>query len=164
VDFLVLSRASSSVDEPDDELTERHWSYMDRFADGMTARGPILSPDRDSWWGSMHVVSLGSVDDVRAFVDDEPYHRAGRFASHATWRFTDLLGRAMWEHVDVPDLPTYLVLSREPLGLPDEQLLMHGSLSSLDGEPAGFAAAVQLADPSVLGPAEVFAWERGGRR
>ena len=41
-------------------LTEEHWSYMDRFADGMLARGPTLAPDRETWTGSIHIVELPS--------------------------------------------------------------------------------------------------------
>jgi hypothetical protein len=42
VDFFVHSRAAPSAAsvEHDPALDEEHWSYMDRFADGMTARGP----------------------------------------------------------------------------------------------------------------------------
>jgi hypothetical protein len=31
------------------------------------------------------------------FVAEEPYHRAGLFEEHVVWRFTNLLGRTMWE-------------------------------------------------------------------
>jgi uncharacterized protein YciI len=172
VDFLVLSRASSATVRPVDEpgLNERHWSYMDGFADGMTARGPTLGPDRETWTGSMHVVSLPSADDVHAFVSEEPYERAGLFESHRTWRFTNLLGRTMWDHVGRPDQPRFLVLARQAPGLPDEAVIMLGELSTLDGDPAGFALAVQLPDRSALDDldagleAEVHDWEPGGRR
>ena len=84
---------------------------MDRFADGMTARGPTLSPDRESWTGSMHVVALGSVEAVHRFVADEPYARAGLFEAHRIWQFTNLLGRTMWDHVDQASDPTFLVFA-----------------------------------------------------
>jgi uncharacterized protein len=47
IDFLIHSRAAGG--EPDQSLTEEHWSYMDRFADRMTARGPMLADDRETW-------------------------------------------------------------------------------------------------------------------
>jgi hypothetical protein len=50
IDFLVYSRSAGV--EPDDLLTEKHWTYMDRLADGMTARGPTLTADRATWTGS----------------------------------------------------------------------------------------------------------------
>lgn len=55
MDFLVYSRgapvAGDSEDDP--ELDEQHWSYMDGFADGMTARGPTFGTDRQTWTGSL---------------------------------------------------------------------------------------------------------------
>lgn len=70
VDFFVYSRAASV--ESDRSLTEEHWSYMDRFADRMTARGPTLAADRGTWTGSLHVVDLPGADAAREFVEREP--------------------------------------------------------------------------------------------
>jgi uncharacterized protein len=168
VDFLVHSRATAAASRsgPDDELNERHWSYMDRFADGMTARGPTLMPDRETWTGSMHVVDLPSVAAAEAFVAEEPYALAGRFESHRIWRFTNLLGRTMWEHGGLVDQPRFLVFCRDVPDLPHEARIMLGELHSADGEPAGFVAAVQVRDRSDLDglDAEVHDWEPGGRR
>lgn len=170
MDFLIHSHvpAAAARSEPDEELNERHWAYLDRFVDRLTARGPTLAPDRETWTGSMHVVDLPSVDDVDAFVADEPYQQAGLFASHDVWLFTNLLGRTMWEHPGGTVAPTYLVLTRDvPLPVPDEQLLMSGSLRTPSGEPAGYAAAVLLPDRRVLDGlvgAAVHDWEPGGRR
>ena len=172
MDFLVHSRAACSTTSGSDELNDRHWSYMDRFADGMTARGPTLAPDRETWTGSMHVVSLPSVSAVHAFVSEEPYELAGRFASHRTWRFTNLLGRTMWDHSGKPDEPRFLVFARAVPDLPEEALIMLGELHTLGGARDGFALAVQLPDRSALDglddlddlDAEVHDWEPGGRR
>lgn len=168
MDYLVHSRATSdaALTGPDEALNEQHWAYMDRFADGMTARGPTLAADRETWTGSMHVVSLPSDSAVRSFVDDEPYQLAGRFASHRIWRFTDLLGRTMWEHVGRSGEPRFLVFTPVALALPEDRVIMHGALHSLDGSPAGFGLAVQVPDRSVLEGvgAEIHDWEPGGRR
>jgi uncharacterized protein YciI len=170
VDFLIHSRvtAEAARSGPDDALNVRHWAYLDRFADRLTARGPTLAPDRETWTGSMHVLDLPSVDDAHAFVADEPYARAGLFASHRIWRFTNLLGRTMWEHPGDPGGTTYLVFTTgAPLPLADEQLLMSGELRTLDGEPAGHVAAAGVVDRSVLDDltgATTIDWERGGRR
>ena len=169
MDFLVHSRATADAARsgPDQDLTEQHWSYMDRYAAGMTARGPTLSPDRESWTGSMHVVSLPSATAVHEFVSEEPYQRAGRFGSHDTWLFTNLIGRTMWEHPGPGDEPTFLVFAPDRPDLPDERLLMCGELHTLDGAPAGFGAAVALPDRTALDHlaiTEVHAWEPGGRR
>jgi uncharacterized protein YciI len=170
VDFLIHSRVTETASRigPDDELNERHWSYLDGFAEGLTARGPTLAPDRETWTGSMHVLDLPSAAEARAFVADEPYERAGLFASHDVWRFTNLLGRTMWEQPAGVGGTTYLVFTRDaPVPFPDAQLLMSGELRTLDGEPAGFAAAVEVSDRAALDGlvgAAIHDWERGGRR
>ena len=195
--FQVLSRASSTAvasSELDEEaLTEAHWTYMDRYADAMTARGPLLGPDRDSWEGSMHVVDLPSIDAVRAFVDEEPYQRAGLFETHSTWRFVNLLGRTMWEYDDPTDEPRFLVVARpaqgamttDPVPVDDlpadlrRTLIVYGHLRGLeDGVPEGLALALQARSREAvtatldatrsglagLDRRDVFDWEFGGRR
>ena len=195
MDFLVYSRAIPESDQAEhtadeEPLNERHWAYMDGFARGMTARGPTLGPDRDSWTGSLHIVDLPDARAVRAFVDDEPYQRAGLFADHVVLRFNNLLGRTMWEFPDSTQDPKFLIIAqvptsgREAAPLDDvrerlrDLLVVYGALGTLDDRPAGVALAVQvasrgalealLADPSLglsgFGTVEVHDWEFGGRR
>ena len=40
------------------ELAEEHWSYMDRYAERMIARGPTLTDDGETATGSVHIVDL----------------------------------------------------------------------------------------------------------
>ncbi|MFE2184211.1 YciI family protein [Streptomyces sp. NPDC059455] len=40
------------------ELVEQHWSYMDRYASEMIARGPTLSDAEGVPTGSVHIVDL----------------------------------------------------------------------------------------------------------
>lgn len=195
MDFLVYSRAVPESEFPDytsadeERLNERHWSYMDGFADGITARGPTLGPDRDTWTGSLHIVDLPDADAAHAFVADEPYHQTGLFARHSLWRFSNLLGRTMWEFAGAAEDPKFLILAHSgvsdgPVAVADlgsqwrESLVVYGALSTLDDEPAGLAVAVQvpsrdvldelMADPSAGMPdyreIEVHDWEFGGRR
>ena len=171
-DFLVLSRASAAAADVDSaELTERHWSYMDRFADGMTARGPLLDLASESWLGSMHVVALPSFEAARSFVADEPYQRAGLFESHRILAFRNLLGRTMWEYAGAPDGRRFVALGSGPVAVPAEQLIVHGTLSDpATGAPAGFLACAQAPSREALDEwlggldAEVYDWEFGGRR
>jgi uncharacterized protein len=194
MDFLIYSRAVSDSELPEhtaeDEaaLNERHWSYMDGFADGMTARGPTLGPGRDTWTGSMHVIDLPGPDAARTFVEGEPYEQAGLFARHSIWRFVDLLGRTMWEFDAVPGRPTYLVLAHGPGPTPvpgerlaerlRDRLVLYGELHLLDDGPAGLALVAQAASRRALetlladsgldlgGYTEIehHNWEFGGRR
>lgn len=90
MDFFVYSRAApdAATVEHDRSLDEEHWSYMDAFADGMTARGPTLGADRETWTGSVHIVDLPSAEAAREFAEREPYNRAGLFEHHTIRRFT----------------------------------------------------------------------------
>lgn len=167
---------------------------MDRFADGMTARGPTLGTDRQSWTGSLHVVDLPDREAAREFVAREPYNQAGLFEEHLTWRFVNVLGRTMWQFAGVEDEPRFLVLAYSATDLPQdlrpeprgdlrpelrERLILYGELRNVDDdEPVGVALAVQAptreALDALLGQAregharcndvEIHDWEFGGRR
>jgi uncharacterized protein len=175
VDFFVYSRAAPSAAsvEHDRALDEEHWAYMDRFADGMTARGPTLAPDRETWTGSLHIVDLPSAEAAREFVDHEPYNRAGLFEHHTIRRFRNLLGRTMWEFSGAPDEPRFLVIAhRLAAEVPREHLIVHGELLTPDdARPAGVVLALQAATRDVvdelvgeIADTEIHDWEFGGRR
>ena len=167
---------------------------MDGFAAGMTARGPTLGTDRQTWTGSLHVVDLPDADAAREFVAREPYHQAGLFEDHRIWRFANVLDRTMWQFADAEDEPRFLVLARpatdvpqdlKPVPLADlppelrERLIVYGELRDLDyDEPAGVALAVQASTREALDAllvearaglgsfddVEIQDWEFGGRR
>ena len=184
MDFLICSRALASAEDTDDpSLNQRHWSYMDGFADRMTARGPTLGPDRETWTGSLHVVDLDGPDAAREFVVREPYNQAGLFEQHSIWRFTNVLGRTMWQFSGPPDQPRFLMLARgagDPpalAALPSQLrdgLILFGALHDLDDQPAGVALAAQASSREALDAllvdaladqvVEVHDWEFGGRR
>jgi hypothetical protein len=167
---------------------------MDRFAKGMTARGPTLRPDRETWTGSLHVVRLADPATARDFVAYEPYNRAGMFERHSVWRFVNLLGRTMWQFAGSSEEPFFLVLARALDGRPlevvparvvdmptrlSERLLVYGELrdtddNRLDGVALALGAPTRgdldaLLQDERLGLAghaeiEVHDWELGGRR
>ena len=191
LDFFVYSRDAADTAElrDDPELLEEHWSYMDRFAESMIARGPTLDTDRETATGSLHVLALPSVDAAREFVALEPNNRAGVYREHLVWRFENLLGRSMWDFADPATEPRFLVVGRSHLGWPApaetlpaellERLILYGALTTLDGaEPAGVALALQAPDREAvdtlmkdertglgaLSEVEIHNWEFGGRR
>ncbi len=196
MDFLVYSRtARAGVDSKDDpKLDEQHWSYMDGFAEGMTARGPTLGTDRERWTGSLHVVDLPGAEAAREFIAREPYNQAGLFEEHFIWRFANVLGRTMWQFAGAADEPQFLVLAHaaenppkdaSPVPVADlppqlrERLIVYGELRNLDDEePAGVALALQAptreavdallgdgrAGLTVYGDVGIHDWEFGGRR
>jgi hypothetical protein len=157
---------------------------MDRFADGMVARGPTLGADRETWTGSIHIVDLPSAEAAREFVEREPYNRAGLYEHHIIRRFKNLLGRTMWEAARASDEPRFFVIAPTvPLpdftALPRERLIVHGELLTPDGAtPAGGALALQAPTREAVdallrdGQAgldehvdvEILDWEFGGRR
>ena len=167
---------------------------MDGFADRMTARGPTLGTDRQTWTGSLHVVDLPGSGAAREFVARESYNQAGLFEEHFIWRFANFLGRTMWQFASAAGEPRFLVLAHAAKDLPKdprpvpladlprelrERLIVYGELRNLDTEePAGVALAVQVpmresldallgdgrAGLADYGNVGIHDWEFGGRR
>jgi len=194
IEFFVYSRAApgaADIDSP--ALNEEHWAYMDRFADGMIARGPTLAADRATWTGSVHIVDLPSAEAAHRFVEREPYNCAGLYEEHLIRRFDNLLGRTMWEFPEAPDEPRFLVIAHAqaeagenapavPLpdvSLPRDCLIVHGELLSPDGARRvgvvlALHAPTRQAVDTLLGSGrarldehldvQVLDWEFGGRR
>jgi uncharacterized protein YciI len=165
-----------------EELIEEHWSYMDRYATEMIARGPTLAGDDETPTGSVHIVDLPDPAAARAFAFDEPNYQAGVYRDVLLRRWHNTLGRSMW---DFPGGPTagnrYLVLGlgagqAADLELPPDrdELIAYGPLLSDDGTGWLGTAALVLAPDSdtaraVLTPdryadIEVHNWQFGGRR
>jgi uncharacterized protein YciI len=191
LDFLVYSRdtADSAGLRDNQELLEEHWSYMDRFAESMVARGPTLDTLRETATGSLHVLALPSVEVVSEFVAAEPNNRAGVYEEHLVWRFENLLGRSMWDFEGNAAEPRFLIIGRSPLGrvgsveaLPTElleRLILFGALTTIDdAEPAGVALALHAPNRDAVhallqdertglgrfSEVEIHDWEFGGRR
>ncbi|WP_030935447.1 YciI family protein [Streptomyces sp. NRRL S-646] len=165
-----------------EKLAEEHWSYMDRYAAELIARGPTFAGDDETPSGSVHIVDLPDPAAARAFAFDEPNYQAGVYRDVLLRRWRNLLGRTMW---DFPGGATggnrYLVLGfgsgqAADLDIPPDrdELIAYGPLLSDDGSAwLGTAALVRAPDTAkaraVLiaeryADIEVHAWEFGGRR
>jgi uncharacterized protein YciI len=165
-----------------DELLEQHWSYMDRYAAAMIARGPTFAGDGETPTGSVHIVDLPDSAAARAFAFDEPNYQAGVYRDVQLRRWRNLLGRTMW---DFPGGPAggnrYLVLGLGPeraaeIPVPSdwENLIMYGPLLSDDGTVwLGTAVLLRASDrdqacgvlaPNRYAEIEVHDWTFGGRR
>ncbi|MFG3577617.1 YciI family protein [Micromonospora chersina] len=163
------------------ELLETHWSYMDRYAAEMIARGPTFAAGGDTPTGSVHILDLPDPAAARAFAFDEPNYQAGAYRDVLLRRWRNLLGRTMW---DFPGGRTsghrYLVLGlgageATALDVPPDQhdLIAYGPLLSDDGATwLGTAALVRAADrdearavltPERYAEIEVHDWAFGGR-
>ncbi|QIY68000.1 YciI family protein [Streptomyces sp. RLB1-33] len=164
-----------------DELLEDHWSYMDRYAKEMIARGPTLTDDGDTPTGSVHIVDLPDPAAARAFAFNEPNYQAGVYRDVLLRRWRNMLGRTMW---DFPGGRTggnrYLVLGlgsgqAADLAVPPDQddLIAYGPLLSDDGVTwLGTAVLVRAPDPETArailtldqyADIEVHNWQSGGR-
>lgn len=162
-----------------DELLEDHWSYMDRYAKEMIARGPTLEGGTPT--GSVHILDLPDPAAARAFAFDEPGYQAGVYQDVLLRRWRNTLGRTMRDFPGGPDDGNrYLVLglgtgAAADLALPPDrdELIAYGPLLSDDGATwLGTAALVRAPDPdmarSVLtadryAGIEVHTWQFGGR-
>ncbi|MER5964588.1 YciI family protein [Streptomyces sp. NPDC002057] len=163
-------------------LLHEHWSYMDRYAKELIARGPVFAADGETPIGSVHIVDLPDPAAARAFAFDEPNYQAGAYRDVLLRRWRNLLGRTMWEFPGGPaGDDRYLVLGlggARPVDLVPppgrDGLIAFGPLLSDDGATwLGTAALLSAPDPeaarAVLTPdgyaaIEVHGWEFGGRR
>jgi uncharacterized protein YciI len=164
-----------------EELLEQHWSYMDRYATGMIARGPTLAADGDTPTGSVHIVELPDPAAARTFAFDEPNYQAGVYRDVLLRRWRNLLERTMW---DFPGGPTagnrYLVLGlgagpATDLAVPPnrDELIAYGPLLSDNGVNwLGTAVLVRarhadtaraILTPDRYADTEVHRWQFGGR-
>ena len=181
MEFFCYHRDRPGSADLRETLLEDHWSYMDRYATRMIARGPTFANDDEPPSGSVHVVDLPDPAAARAFAFEEPNYQAGVYRDVLLRRWRNVLGRTMWEF---PGGRTggsrYLVLglgSGQPADLdlpPDhDELIAYGPLLSDDGEAwLGTAVLVRAANPdtarAVLTPdryagIEVHNWQFGGR-
>lgn len=169
---------------------ERHWSFIDGYAERLIARGPTLSTPDGEMTGSMHLVDLPDPQAAQVFAFQEPFYEAGVFSEVLVRRWRNELGRTMWEFTGQGG-QRFLVIGhgRSGAGASTEQLdylrseaeqnlIAHGPTFSEDGdwtgtvtllEVADLAAAERLIDSSPAGCAglyeqlEIHHWRFGGR-
>jgi uncharacterized protein len=164
-----------------EELLEEHWSYMDRYAAGMIARGPTFASDDGPPTGSMHIVDLPDSAAARAFAFDEPNYQAGVYRDVLLRRWRNELGRTMWEFPGGPtDGNRYLVIGlgsgeAADLAVPSNrgELIAYGPLLADDGGAwLGTALLVRAPDADTArtvltadqyADIEVHNWQFGGR-
>ncbi|GAA2653669.1 YciI family protein [Paractinoplanes durhamensis] len=183
MDYFVYCRDRPGVMELRWELAEAHWSFMDRYAETMIARGPTLTPDGEAATGSAHIVGLPDAAAARTFAFEEPNYRAGVYDDVLIRRFTNTLGRTMWEFPGGRE--GLLIIAHDPAtaAMPGElvaaedrdRLIACGPLLSDDGTQwLGTAIMAELPDRSAAeammarapvryATVEVHPWRFGGR-
>jgi uncharacterized protein YciI len=186
VDYFFYARDRDGAGPLRQQLVEEHWTFMDRFADGMIARGPTLTGDLEGATGSVHIVDLPDDETARVFAFEEPNYVAGVYRHVEIRRYVDLLGQTMWDFPGERDQRAgrYLILAHakpltawpgvEPV-LERARLIAFGRLLSTDGEDwAGTAVIGEFPEPAavrdlfaatgVYDRVEVLPWTFGGRR
>ena len=179
VEFFCYHRDRPGSATLRDELLEEHWSYMDRYAAGIIARGPTLAGDTPT--GSVHIVDLPDPGAARAFAFNEPGYQAGVYRDVLLRRWRNTLRRTMW---DFPGGQAggsrYLVLGLSTgqaadLAVPSgrDELIAYGPLLSDNGAVwLGTAVLVRAPDrdtarniltPDRYADIEVHNWQFGGR-
>jgi uncharacterized protein YciI len=180
VEFLCYHRDRAGSDPLRDELGEAHWTYMDGSADRMILRGPTLTEDREFATGSIHILDLPGPAEARAFAFEEPNYQAGVYRDVLLRRWSNRLGRTMWQFPRYRDDPHFLVLGfgepRPIQGAPDEsptvdtdRLIAVGPLLTDDGMTwLGSAVVLKAPTPdearavlteSAYAQVEVHSWQ-----
>jgi uncharacterized protein YciI len=70
---------------------EAHLAYARGFADRLKVAGPLLD-EAGNMAGSLLILEAESLDDARAFNLDDPYQKAGLFASVQVTAFKATIG------------------------------------------------------------------------
>src|SRR5262249_26470001 len=151
MEFFCYHRDRPGSGELRRALVEAHRTYMDHYEKALIARGPTFADDAAT--GSVHIVELPDAAAARAFAFDEPNYQAGVYRDVLVRRWSNLLGRTMWEF---PGGRTggnrYLVLglgagsSEDSVPVDRENLIAYGPLLSDDGVAwLGTAALIRTA-------------------
>ena len=171
MEYFFYCRGRPGTETLSEELAVAHWSFMDRYAEQMIARGPTLTPDRTTWTGSMHMVDLPDAEAARVFAFQEPFYRAGVYGEVLVRRWRNVLGRTMWQFpAELGDDRRFLVIghgrpgveaTRQTLGAAQRRwfgqpghrdgVILRGPLLSDDGAGwVGSALLVQLRDRAAV--------------
>jgi uncharacterized protein YciI len=152
-------------------IVEEHWSFMDRYAGSMIARGPTMTDDGAAVTGSMHMLDLPDAEAARVFAFEEPYYKAGVYADVLVRRCRNAMERTMWEFEGDPDNnQRFLVIGHGKPGMSDtrdglledhrryfiehgyqEKFIARGPLWSDDGEEwIGSEFIIELPDRAAV--------------
>jgi uncharacterized protein YciI len=185
VEYFFFGRDRQGIADLRWELAEEHWSFMDRYAGSMIARGPTLETDSESeMTGSVHIVDLPDAHSAPLFAYQEPYYQAGVFKEVLIRRWNNSLQRTMWDFAGTGGRP-FLVIGHALAGSTlrhselrkrqvqylsesgfNERLIVCGPLLSDDGtEWMGTAlmASGPYAEASLYETVEIHDWRFGGR-
>jgi uncharacterized protein len=83
------------MDKPDgsalrQRVRPEHKAYLAQMADRMAFAGPLTTDDGQTMIGSLLAIDFESREAAQAWLDDEPFTRAGLYASIAIHAFVNL--------------------------------------------------------------------------
>lgn len=191
--YVVHGVDNDGVSDHLEVLAEKHWAYMDRYAEQLMARGPMLSSDGTSHTGSVHVIETATIDEARQLAFQEPYWLEGLYASVTVTRMQSALDGSMWDRPPASTgRPSTLVLMSWPAEpctpaarstrtltmLAEQELLVFGGLlvSEDATQSVGLAAALDVdmveaervmatgGLPETATSTVRYRWRRGGRQ
>lgn len=71
---------------------QAHLDYAATFGTRIRVGGPLLGPDGQSMIGSLLLLEAETIDEARAFSDNDPYVKAGLFESVVIRPFKQVVG------------------------------------------------------------------------
>lgn len=77
------------------ELRADHESYLENNANSVIVRGPLLDDEGENGIGSVLLLDIPDMDAARAFMENEPFYRAGCYTNITfhRWRFGRVFDR-----------------------------------------------------------------------
>ena len=89
-----------ALDQPDGpavrrEFREAHEAYMDKHADMVMARGPLVADGGSRTMGSVLLLDVPDMEAARAFLEKEPFYSNGVYSevNFHRWRFGRVMDR-----------------------------------------------------------------------
>ena len=78
-----------------DKHLAEHQAYLEEHASSIVVRGPLLDEDGKQSIGSVYLLDITNMDAARAFIENEPFYKAGCFETTIfhRWRFGRVFDR-----------------------------------------------------------------------
>lgn len=86
--FFMLDRPGALATRQ--EIRPRHKAYLASRAEQIAFAGPLLADDGKTMVGSLLVIDFPSREDAQRWIADEPFTRAGVYASTSIHAFENL--------------------------------------------------------------------------
>ncbi len=86
--FVLLDRSDGQALRT--RVRPEHRAYLAKVADRMAFAGPLLADDGTTMIGSLLAIDFASRDEAKVWLDDEPFTRAGLYASVSIYAFSNL--------------------------------------------------------------------------